>query len=170
MRILNLHGFGGDGNNTNYMALRKLFPEAEIVSRTYDYMHTYCEDIIDDCCFEGGFDLVVGNSFGGFLAYIIGAELGIKTILTNPCIPAYEYIPRIIKGYGNGAELKELWANYAGKNHNCYVLLGTDDKVLDYTRTVAVLGATANIEYEEGAGHSISGEHYEVWLKRSIET
>ena len=68
MRVLNLHGLGGSGENTNSRIIRKMYPKAELVSETIDYFHTNPEDIIDKYCSYGKFDFVLGNSFGGFFA------------------------------------------------------------------------------------------------------
>ncbi len=37
MRILNLHGFNGKGDNTNCHTIKKFIPVAEVISETTDY-------------------------------------------------------------------------------------------------------------------------------------
>ena len=164
MNILNLHGFGGSGNNNNFRTIEKLFPLANIVSETIDYTAVDPKDIITTYC-ESAFYAVAGNSFGGFFAYVIGAELGIKTILTNPCIPPADYIPKIAENYKYEKELRELWNLYEGRNKNCYVLLGLKDDVLDPQKTIRLLNGTADISFTPDCGHSLSGKDYDDWMK-----
>ena len=35
--FINIHGFGGQGENTKYLWLRKTYPEEEIFCLTFDY-------------------------------------------------------------------------------------------------------------------------------------
>ena len=168
MRILNFHGLGGSAENTNFRTIKKAFQDAKIVSETIDYVNTNPKAIIEKYCNYGEFDVVTGNSFGGYFAYIIGTELKIKTVLTNPAIPAGEYIPKLVEGYKYAAELDELWEKYQGKNENCLVLLGMNDEVLDPDRTNKLLEDSAKDILFIPGGHSIKSEAYELWFTKKI--
>ena len=165
MRILNLHGLGGSANNRNYRMIRKVSPNAEVVSETIDYENTSPRAIIEKYCHYGDFDIVVGTSFGGFFAYVIGARLRIKTIMTNPCVPPAEYIPQMIDGYKYTAELEELWNTYKNKELKGFVLIAHDDKVLDPNKTFWALSRNGiKITWAKG-GHTLRGYYYGWWLE-----
>ena len=170
MRILNLHGLGGSGGNTNYRTIREAFPKMDIVSETNDFVNTNPKTIIEKYCGYGDFDIVVGNSFGGFFAYIIGAKLKIKTVLTNPAIPAGEYIPKLVEGYKYASELDELWEKYQGRNENCHVLLGINDEVLDPNRTNQLLDKTTKDILFIPGEHKLKSDLYENWLTEKLST
>ena len=168
MRILNLHGLGGSSENTNFRMIRQASPSSEIVSETIDYVNTSPRAIVEKYCNDGGFDIVVGNSFGGFFAYIIGTRLKIKTILTNPCVPPADYIPQLVEDYKYTDELVELWNKYQDKNDNCHIMLGTHDEVLDSNKTYWLLSSNkASFSWTLG-GHSLSANDIDWWFEEKV--
>lgn len=168
MRILNLHGLGGSFDNTNYRMIRNASPSAEVVSETIDYENTSPKASVEKYCHYGEFDIVVGNSFGGFFAYVIGTRLKIKTLLINPCVPPADYIPKMVEGYRYTSELEELWNIYQYKNYNCFVLIGQNDEILDVDITDRSLRANGvKINWVSG-GHSLSSDDYEWWFESLI--
>lgn len=161
MRILNLHGFGGATNNFNFKIMKDVFPDADIMDECNDYLGTSPRDIINWYgCYEQ-FDIVIGNSFGGFLAYIIGTMVDAKTFLTNPCIPASMYMP---DNYEYTKELESLWEEYKGRNHNCYAIIGLQNKILNPQKAIEALGG-ANITLVPDAEHHISPDIIEKWIR-----
>ena len=44
--IINIHGFGGKGENTKYLWLRKAYPDEDIHCRTFDYSATAPGEIL----------------------------------------------------------------------------------------------------------------------------
>ena len=62
-------------------------------------------------------DYIIGSSMGGYFAYLIGATLGIPTILFNPAVIGRSFDPVV-----NDSNLKEI-------SHN--VFLGKTDKVIN---------------------------------------
>ena len=168
MRILNIHGFMGSVENTNYKMLRDMYPDAVIVDDYHDYMKDSPEDIICTYCAYEDFDLVIGNSFGGFIAYIIGAISEWKTLLTNPCIPASDYIKDVINDYPFIEELERLWDVYKGDNHNCCIMLGLKDEAISPQKTIdALKGSGANISLSPDSGHLIQGDTLKNWLEQN---
>lgn len=168
MRILNLHGFSGSSENTNYRMIRQASPGSEIVSETIDYENTSPKAIIKKYCNDGAFDIVVGNSFGGFLAYVIGAKLDVKTVLTNPCVPPADYITKLLESYRYTDELEELWNRYHGKNYNCHVLLGRDDEVIDPHNTYRLLSGNRCDFAWTSAGHSLNEWDLDWWFEDKV--
>lgn len=169
MRILNLHGLGSSGiSNNNFHMIRNLFPDAEITSDNQDYLKTDPEDLIYKYCCEEPYDFVIGNSFGGFFAYIIGADLGSKTLLTNPCIPAFEYISGLPDNYEFKDTLETLWKRYKDKNTDCHILIGMKDVVVDPYKTIRELSDSADIVRADDCGHCLNGPVYEDWMHRQL--
>lgn len=114
------------------------------------------------------YDIVVGNSFGGFFAYILGFQLDIKTILTNPCIPPANYIPKLVDNYKYENELVELWSRYNKTNIHCSVLLGRSDEVLDTSVTLNNLNIFHTKVETISGGHSLKGDEYQKWFEGEL--
>jgi len=169
MKILNIHGLNGSNTNTNYKLLCSEFPGAEIVSPQIDYESNSPEDILANLkslCPNP--DLIVGNSFGGFFAYILGSCTGTKTLLVNPCIPPDKYIPNLVSGYRFKESLLALWSTYADTNSNYFVILGNEDKVLDINTTLFYLKPKENEMAIVKGGHSLKGEEFIKAFKEGI--
>lgn len=170
MKILNIHGLNGSHNNTNFKILKDMFPEADIVSPQIDYVNVSPKIIISSIVSTlDDVDLIVGNSFGGFFAYIIGSMKGAKTLLVNPCIPPDKYIPNLVNGYEYRKILSDLWAEYADTNCDYSVILGNADKVLDINTTLNYLKPSdSRLAIIEG-GHSLKGEVFENTFKEMLK-
>ena len=172
MKILNLHGLNGSNTNTNFKLLNSIYASDSnvvIESPQIDYVNISPKKIISDIQQRNiTFDIVVGNSFGGFFAYIIGARCGAKTILTNPCIPPHVYIPNLVQDYKYTAELKYLWDRYENTNFNYSMILGDSDEVINIQTTLNVLNPANNRYSIINGGHSLSGEEYEYYFKEML--
>lgn len=161
MAILNLHGLNGSRNNTNYSILCEKFGEGAVISPQIDYEidspELIIHNILSSCPAP---DLIVGNSFGGFFAYIIGSIAGAKTLLVNPCIPPHEYIPNLVSDYKYTGMLESLWGTYADTNNDYFMILGSEDDVLNIDTTLNYLKPTDNRFTIISGGHSLKGEEF----------
>lgn len=171
--ILNLHGLYGTAENTNYRILTELYPVTEICSPQIAYEKRSPYNVIDELYTITNADFIVGNSFGGFLAYVMGAKLNISCLLTNPCIPPIKYIRELIPGYPEEflRELKDLTElAYHKRLHeiscSTFVILGKDDDVLDSNFTKNYL-KNAEIHEIEG-NHRLSGTTYKKLFEELI--
>ena len=72
--ILNLHGLNGSAHNTNYKLLSEIYSKDMIVSPQIDYAVTSPTDIIERLKEYKNVSYVVGNSFGGFYAYVLSKD------------------------------------------------------------------------------------------------
>ena len=132
MKILNIHGYHGDTQNSAYKALSEL--GCDTISPAFDYdnelpgkVMSNLRDIIDD----NNIEMIVGTSLGGFYAAVLSARTGLPAILVNPCLLPFLHLPRL--GYnGNIAsfvplfgELSELYAEKIS------VIIGGSDEVID---------------------------------------
>lgn len=174
MKILNLHGLNGSSENTNYRFLSEYFKgreDVEIISPQLDYATRDPYGVFGELLTAyDDVDLIVGNSFGGFFAYLLCGLYRKKTILINPCIPPARYIPKLSPGYAYTKELEEIW-NKIGtcKIDNYVMLLGKDDEVLDTNITLDILNPKTEQFSMISGGHSLSGSEYENWFKEQLK-
>lgn len=171
--ILNLHGLYGTAKNTNYRILTELYPVSEIYSPQIDFEKHSPYNIIDRLYVTEDIDFIVGNSFGGFYAYVMGAELNIPCLLTNPCIPPVKYIRKLVPEYPEEFlyQLSELTEpDYTKRIHeqtcNTFVILGKYDDILEPEFTKKYL-KNAEIHEIDG-GHKFSGSAYKKLFKELI--
>lgn len=168
MKILNIHGLYGDSNNTNYKAIVNYYKgreDIEIISPQLDLTDNPYSILTE---LGDAYDLIVGNSFGGFFAYILGSRLKVPTLLTNPYIPPSIYIPNLVTGYKYTEELITLWDEYRRSNLKCSILLGDSDEVLDSSVTLNNLNIFHTKVKTIPGGHSLEGEDHQKWLEGEL--
>jgi predicted esterase YcpF (UPF0227 family) len=159
--IINIHGFGGRGDNSKYKWLCENAGHHEIYSPTLDYVsenpgnilshlsnrisllwQTNSEDAADVC--------VVGSSLGGFFARRLNQIYpGVTAILINPSLAPFltarNRLPvHQCQGYLN------LLAEYAyeddpeyGNKYRLHVIIGDSDEVIDHERMTKPLLPTS---------------------------
>lgn len=168
MMILNLHGLNGKWNNTTYRLLLKAYAEDLISSPQINYAVTSPAKILDNLQSLENISYVVGNSFGGFYAYILSTMLRIPCLLVNPCIPPEKYIPSLVKGYAYTEELVHLTVEYSSHSQPVYMILGMDDTVLSPACTMQTLQVTQT--WKIRGGHSLSGnQQFYSAFKKALE-
>lgn len=163
MKILNLSNINDSAIDQNYRTIFKLSPETTIMSSPHDYNIVSPTDVFLSYCYEEDLDLIVGNGFGAFLGYTLGAELGVRTLLTNPYIPAHTFIIPELHQYEQ--ELKELWEKYQGKNVDCHILLSIAEHTPDANKVMTLLKDTADIKLVCTNTSVFNTSSYESWLK-----
>lgn len=153
--ILNLHGFNGKSHNTNYKLLCNTYSEDMILSPQIDYATTSPAEILERLKKYKNISYIVGNSFGGFYAYVLSNMCGIPCLLVNPCIPPARYIPSLVEGYTYTDELINLMDKNFFNQQPVYMILGMDDTVLSPGYTEKLLDVTK--VWKINGGHSLSG-------------
>lgn len=153
--ILNLHGLNGSAYNTNYKLLLKEYAENAIISPQIDYAVTSPTELLDRLKKYENIDYIVGNSFGGFYAYILSNICNIPCLLVNPCIPPAKYIPSLVEGYAFTDELVRLTKEYNTNPQPTYMILGMDDELLLPTYTEQFI--QADQLWKIRGGHRLSG-------------
>ena len=167
--VLNLHGLNGSSHNTNYTLLMELYSEDYVISPQMDYAVISPTEVLSRLKEYKDIDYVVGNSFGGFYAYVLSNMLHIPCILVNPCIPPDKYIPSLVEGYAFTDELTDLIDRYSDNFQPVYMILGIDDDVLSPVYTEQIVNATKLWKIQ--GGHSLSGnqQFYFVFKKAVAE-
>lgn len=163
--ILNLHGLNGSSHNTTYSLLVDMYSQEYVISPQIDYVMKSPAEILERLSQYESINLVVGNSFGGFYAYILSNMCHIPCLLVNPCIPPDKYIPFLVEGYAYTNELVNLMKKYHNNSQMIYMILGIDDNVLcpDYTERIVDFTKLWKIN----GGHSLSGNQkfYDIFRK-----
>ncbi len=162
--ILNLHGLNGSSHNTTYTLLVERYSQEYIISPQIDYVMTSPVEILERLLKYDNIDLVIGNSFGGFYAYILSDMCNIPCLLVNPCIPPDKYIPFLVEEYTYTDELVNLMGKYQNNPQMIYMILGMDDDVLcpDYTEHIVNFTRLWKIK----GGHSLSGNQQFYYIFR----
>ncbi len=169
--ILNIHGILDQGNNRTARFLEHLFPCEDILSPDLPLEPVKVVEELDEQIHRYGKTplMIVGESLGGFYAYIMCAILNVPAVFLNPAIVPFITSTDLIgpvrnKFTGEKGEwkfqyvlqLKKLFCEHAWKadprNLNVFVCL--DDRRLDHnllTRKFFV-DFSKFISFEEG-GH-----------------
>ena len=90
-------------------------------------------------------DLIIGSSMGGYIADIIGSQLGVDVLLFNPALSNH-----------NRTVIKEFNVDYGSQKYKRTIVLGTEDDVIDPEVTKklwSVYGNHAKYDEVEGMGH-----------------
>lgn len=93
-------------------------------------------------------DIIIGSSMGGYIADILGSQLGVDVLLFNPALHS-----RSIEFDFDGG------TGYGNKNYKRTIILGTKDDVINPEMTKKlwpVYDNSAKFEEIEGMGHRTS--------------
>lgn len=141
--IINIHGFGGKGNNSKYNWLKENYPEENIYYKTFNYSKDNPEFIlehyinkINKAIKNSDSIKIVATSWGGFFGYCLSCIFDyIPTILINPSLN-----PHLSKRIVNKKIDKNILRSYMGIfskyifNHrsNCVAICGVNDTVINH--------------------------------------
>ena len=185
--IINIHGFGGKGENTKYLWLRKAYPDEDIHHRTFDYSATAPGEILSHYAGQAREALgrgepvrFLGTSWGGFFAYCLNVLFpDCPTVLVNPSLN-----PHLARKFLDiEADVLRNYAALFGEHmlrhspETCLAIVGTRDEVIPHawvTEPIFHEGGVRrfdvahdfDIEAETEIGRAIM-EHFGRRLERS---
>ena len=138
-KIVYLHGLESDpgGPKVSFLAEKGM-----VYAPTMDYKTL---DLHEFILTLGMPDLIIGSSMGGYIADIIGSQLGVDVLLFNPALHSRS----IDFDFDNGV-------GYGGENYKRTIILGTEDDVINPKTTKKlwpVYDNSAKFEEIEGMGH-----------------
>jgi predicted esterase YcpF (UPF0227 family) len=84
--ILNIHGFGSNGNNSKAKWLQSVFGEERVLSPDLEFSPLDNLEYLRDLCSEKRPELIVGSSLGGFFSYCLCADFDIPCMILNPAL------------------------------------------------------------------------------------
>ena len=115
-KIVYLHGLESDpgGPKVSFLAEKGM-----VYAPTMDY---HSLDLHEFILSLGMPDLIIGSSMGGYIADIIGSQLGVDVLLFNPALHSRS----IYINYG---------VNYGTETYKRTIILGTKDDIIDPEET-----------------------------------
>jgi predicted esterase YcpF (UPF0227 family) len=179
LKILYIHGYGGNGNSRTATELQKNMGEQAIV-----YSPMFSTDISVFCNMlenikkanlfvkENNVDIVIGSSMGGFIASFVS---GMPKILINPCLLPSEQLPVRIFPEIEAPELQKykdlesLRIIDREEQSLSYGLFSTNDELFSYRELFASLYSKEHI-YTMNDGHRISPDNVKSALVPLIKT
>ena len=135
-KIVYLHGLESESGGTKVSFLAE---KGMVYSPNMDYVTLDLQEFILTL---GMPDLIIGSSIGGYVADIIGSQLGVDVLLFNPALHSRK-----------GMEFNE---DYGSQKYKRTIVLGTEDDIIDPETTKklwSVFGNHANYHEIEGMGH-----------------
>lgn len=174
MNIFYIHGFNSGGNSSTTKLLKEAFPDANIISESfdiYDPQKTY--DVLSNIFDFGGFDknetVIVGTSLGGFWAEFICRNYGYNTVVVNPARAPFKTLSRYLgknKNFVTGEEYeftKENFDTYCGINLTALpvtwplvALLYEDDEIVDTKARYAEMKDFCDARLIPGGQHRLT--------------
>ena len=136
-KIVYLHGLESEsgGTKVSFLAEKGMVYAPAIDYKTLD---------LNEFIFTLGMpDLIIGSSMGGYVADIIGSQLGVDVLLFNPALH-------------NRTLIREFNEDYGSQGYKRTIVLGTEDKVInpEITKKLwSVKGNEAIHDEIEGMGH-----------------
>jgi hypothetical protein len=167
-KVLNLHGIDGKSKNYNSFLLAMEFSRDSIISPQIDYRNTSLQEVLgiaDDIFESEEIGLVVGNSFGGFIAACGAFKHNVPYILTNPCLRPDISIDSIVPGYAEANRsdiaynLNQLMYDRDFWSRGC-IIFGDEDEVLDTELSRKVISKGACVVTIPG-GHRLRGNLFD---------
>ncbi len=166
--IIYIHGFNSLGGGEKFQKLKRLFPNIEMYSPSYDSADfDTIEHLMDDISHDDNM-LFIGNSLGGFVAMYLAQKYNSKCILLNPTTnPIKSLTPFIGKNvnfasnveydftFDNLNKLKEYQIeDIASVSVSVYVTL--DDDLIDPYETINFFKGIKEVNVLEKGGHRFS--------------
>lgn len=156
MKILNIHGYGGNPHNAAYAALQANNC-TDITAPAIDYDAESPENILGKLRYiiaDKRIELIVGTSLGGFFAAVLSAKTNLPVMLVNPCLLPFLHLPRL--GFnGDVKPFVSLFGTLAKlDSNNVSCIVGDADEVLgSHAFTEKFLGNT-RFRRIDGGKHS----------------
>jgi len=135
-KIVYLHGLESEsgGPKVSFLAEKGM-----VYAPAIDYETLNLDEFIETL---GMPSLIIGSSMGGYVADIIGSQLGVDVLLFNPALHSR-------KG-------KDFNEDYGSQKYKRTIVLGTEDDIIDPETTKklwSVYGNHAHHDEVEGMGH-----------------
>lgn len=149
MKVAFFHGLDSKVMSEKTYALREKFDD--VYDPSMDYTDPNMFEKVLKHLQENPVDLLIGSSMGGYFAYCLSTQLGIRTLLFNPAVHSRPLDPVVTLG---------------DKETNHLVVLGTQDNVIKPSETVKFFRDVNNVTIvNEEIGHSIPIEIFKSYIR-----
>ncbi len=169
MNILNIHGYAGTYENTNYTIMHEAGYKVTGFTIDYDSCQALdVENFLSSAIKVYNIGLIVATSYGSFFANILSARFDIPFIATNPCVDPSVSLLKISPEYCMREMLyfKRRKEDYYNNWRKGIFILGNEDEVIDHTITESVIGDAR--KYKVQGGHKLNRFTYESLLLKEI--
>lgn len=182
MKILNIHGYKGNAENSACVVLKNL--GHEVISPQIDYDAKNPYEILDDLrkiFLENKPDYIVGTSLGGFFSLLLSQEFKTEkyeshlkknlpcntpAVLINPCLCPFITLPEL-EYKGDIKIFMELFKKISDNFREIAVIIGGNDEVINYHSFTENL--IKNCFVVPDGKHSGATLNLDYWLKRLIK-
>ena len=173
--IINIHGFGGRGDNQKYHWLKKKYPNETIYYKNFDYENENPEFIFSHYLSIIRENInkekikIMATSWGGFFGYCLSCVYNnIPTILINPNLNPHLSNNRI-KDINKRKRYLDIYSVFTFNNkNNCIGIIGENDELINHN--IMTLPILSNI-YKINCGHEINiDDDYNVEGVGSLES
>ena len=149
MKVAFFHGLDSKVMSEKTYALREKFDD--VYDPSMDYTDPNMFEKVLKHLQDNPVDLLIGSSMGGYFAYCLSTQLGIRTLLFNPAVHSRPLDPVVTLG---------------DKETNHLVVLGTQDNVIKPSETVKFFRDVNNVTIvNEEIGHSIPIEIFKSYIR-----
>jgi len=162
-RILFLHGLESKANCDKVGFLRSL--GHIVTSPKINYREDNCYDNLKTLVKYNTYDVIIGSSMGGWVAWNLGKDLGIPVLLLNPAV------------HSRSIDI-DIEPVRESKPSKVFLAVGLDDDVINAEETIKWLNDhdrldwNPNNTYKAIYGHRTSVERFiDIWVhfEKSIE-
>lgn len=172
MNILNIHGFRGSSDNTNF----RILDDAgySVLSFQIDYESTSAKTVttfLSSACEIYNIDLIVATSYGSYFANIVSFENSIPFIATNPCIYPEISLKNIAPEY---VQREHLFLESTDANTTRFginwergtFITGDADEVIDHSLAEDIFDKATR--FVVTGGHQLQRGVYETILLKEV--
>jgi predicted esterase YcpF (UPF0227 family) len=164
--IIYIHGFGGSGKGMKASILKDAFNEKRFISPTLSYVPDLAIDTLEQIIESLDEEIyLIGSSLGGYYSIYLANKYNCRAVLINPSIEPTITLSKVLGqalNYGDLSKFEwneqhiEMLKKYKVKNpnkENFFLLVQTEDELLDYNVAVNYLKGSQQI-VEEGGDHT----------------
>lgn len=172
MTFLYIHGFNSDGDGWKAQALRRQFPESQVIAPDLPANPLEVMQLLGRVVTTSTAPIqLIGTSLGGFYAYCLSAQFQLPAWLFNPSLEPYKTLNdrgigdfktwtkqrdyRFKADYLAPLQLLRSQADYEVQVESLRFFLADDDDILDHS-SLAQQFPKADIRWFSGAGHGFS--------------
>ena len=157
LKILYLHGLESNqgGPKVDFLSENHM-----VMAPKLDYKHPDCFHEVGMLVRNNHFDLIIGSSMGGYLAFLLGETFEIPTLLFNPALHSRSFEP-----------VNHFKPNFGNNEVEHTVILGFNDKTIDGGKTIQFLEENniKYLEYSLNFGHQSPLSIFMTYVNETIE-
>lgn len=132
MKILNIHGYHGNAENSAYYVLKDI--GCNVISPALDYDSESPDKTLEklfSIIQKNEPDAITGTSYGGFFAVLLSVRSKLPVILINPCLMPFIYLPRL----GYKQDIKDFFPMFPMMSdidiNKVSTIVGSNDEIID---------------------------------------